>query len=450
MADQAIGELIQAQSIGPTDLFVLEQSNVAKSLKGQVLLNWLTDAADGHGGIQSIVKHSTSGLKDTYRITLADTTIFDFVVTNGRSITKIEPTKTDVLVDTHTITYNDGTTSTFTVTNGEKGDKGDTPHIWIRYASQKPTDSSPSFGLLPDDWMGQCVNYDATAPTDWEEYEWFKIKGEKGDIGNPATLVSQSVQYQESNSGTIMPSGNWQSSIPVVTQGNYLWTRIILAYNTGSPVVSYSVSRMGLDGSGSVSSVAGISPGPDGDVALTAENVGALPTTGGTMIGGINMNGQQLSGLNAPTSEDQAANKGYVDAVKTTAEGALQKSGGTMTGDIQMGGHQITGLAHPVADGDGANKAYVDEMVMTFPNVPVPVSAFVPDSTYQDYGYRAAVALTGVISSMIPEVVLSMADAIGGNFAPVVETYDGGVYIYAASPPESAVTIPTIICWRGA
>ena len=151
MADQAIGELIQAQSIGPTDLFVLEQSNVAKSLKGQVLLNWLTAAADGHGGIQSIEIQSTSGLEITYRITLADTTIFDFVVTNGRGITKIEPTKTVGLVVTYTITYNDGTTSTFTVTNGEKGDKGDTPHIWIRYASQKPTDSSPSFGLLPDE-----------------------------------------------------------------------------------------------------------------------------------------------------------------------------------------------------------------------------------------------------------------------------------------------------------
>lgn len=87
---------------------------------------------------------------------------------------------------------------------------------------------------------------------------------------------------------------------------------------------------------------------------------------------------------------------------------------------------------------------------LLFTDVTVPISGFVANPTYQDYGYRAAVGLDGVISSMIPEVVLSMEDAIGGNFAPVVETYNGGVYIYAASPPESAVTIPTIICWRGA
>ena len=79
----------------------------------------------------------------------------------------------------------------------------------------------------------------------------------------------------------------------------------------------------------------------------------------------------------------------------------------------------------------------------------VPVSAFVADSTYQDYPFRAAIALTGVLDTMIPEVVLGVADAIDGNFAPVAATYNGGVYLYAASAPESAITIPTIICWKG-
>lgn len=86
---------------------------------------------------------------------------------------------------------------------------------------------------------------------------------------------------------------------------------------------------------------------------------------------------------------------------------------------------------------------------LLFTNTGVPVSAFVADSTYQDYPFRAAIALTGVLDTMIPEVVLGVADAIGGNFAPVAATYNGGVYLYAASAPESAITIPTIICWKG-
>lgn len=86
---------------------------------------------------------------------------------------------------------------------------------------------------------------------------------------------------------------------------------------------------------------------------------------------------------------------------------------------------------------------------LLFTDTSIPVSAFVADSTYQDYPFRAAIALTGVLDTMIPEVVLGVADAIDGNFAPVAATYNGGVYLYAASVPESAITIPTIMCWKG-
>lgn len=83
MADKAVSELIAAERIGPGDMFVLEQDGTAKKLTGQVLLNWLFNAVDGHGGIKSIAKIKTVGLVDTYRITLADSTTFDFTVTNG-------------------------------------------------------------------------------------------------------------------------------------------------------------------------------------------------------------------------------------------------------------------------------------------------------------------------------------------------------------------------------
>ena len=91
----------------------------------------------------------------------------------------------------------------------------------------------------------------------------------------------------------------------------------------------------------------------------------------------------------------------------------------------------------------------VEMKKLAFSNVSVDASAFVADTTYEAYPFRAAVALDGVISSMIPEVIFGMADAISGNFAPVAETYSGGVYIYAVDVPENNTTIPTIICWRG-
>lgn len=79
----------------------------------------------------------------------------------------------------------------------------------------------------------------------------------------------------------------------------------------------------------------------------------------------------------------------------------------------------------------------------------VTVSAFSITNTYDGFPYRASVALNGVIASMVPEVVLGVEDAVSGNFAPVAETYNGGIYLYAAEIPASSITIPTVICWRG-
>ncbi len=95
--------------------------------------------------------------------------------------------------------------------------------------------------------------------------------------------------------------------------------------------------------------------------------------------------------------------------------------------------------------------AGVEIRKLQFNNTVVDVADFVENATYEEhgYGFRAAVALDGVMDSMIPEVNFGMADAVSGNFSPVAETYNGGVYIYASSEPEEAVTIPTIICWRG-
>ena len=77
-------------------------------------------------------------------------------------------------------------------------------------------------------------------------------------------------------------------------------------------------------------------------------------------------------------------------------------------------------------------------------NVSVATSAWVSDTTYTDYPYRASIPITGCTVNHIPEVVFSLADAISGTFSPVAETYAGGVYIYASEKPSAVITIPTI------
>lgn len=249
MADKQISDLVSATIIQPADLFVLEQNATAKKLTGQLLVTWLTNYADGHGGIQSIT-WETSG-------------------TSG-----------DGQLHTATIHYADATTSTFSVRDGYKGDKGDTWYFYIRYASDLPTSDS-DISTYPDNYIGVYYGTASTAPTRYTAYTWYKWKGEKGDTGNPCLIANQEIGYMQSASGTVVPEGSWQSTIPSVDAGYFLWTRVRLTYNDGTVTTAYSVSRNGIDGSGAVSSVNGISPEPNGNIALTASNI---PTSDSTSV----------------------------------------------------------------------------------------------------------------------------------------------------------------------
>ena len=70
-------------------------------------------------GITNVEKTATNVLVDTYTITFSEGNPFTYNVTNGKGIVKIEKTNTNVLTDTYTITWNDNTTTTYQVTNGK-------------------------------------------------------------------------------------------------------------------------------------------------------------------------------------------------------------------------------------------------------------------------------------------------------------------------------------------
>lgn len=77
-------------------------------------------------------------------------------------------------------------------------------------------------------------------------------------------------------------------------------------------------------------------------------------------------------------------------------------------------------------------------------NITVETSAWASDATYGDYPFRASIQIEGCSVNHIPEVTFSLADATSGIIAPIAETYDGGVYIYASEKPSAVITIPTI------
>jgi hypothetical protein len=127
MANKAISELPQALNVNNQDLFVLEQSGIAKKLTAETfiteqgIIDALAEALDGHGGITSVTLSSVSGRIRTYLITFTDETTTTFQVLDGTSIDRIVKTSTAGLTDTYTVFMTDGTTTFFTVTNGADG-----------------------------------------------------------------------------------------------------------------------------------------------------------------------------------------------------------------------------------------------------------------------------------------------------------------------------------------
>lgn len=75
----------------------------------------------------------------------------------------------------------------------------------------------------------------------------------------------------------------------------------------------------------------------------------------------------------------------------------------------------------------------------------VTANAWATDDTYIGYGYsyKCTIPISGFTSDMVAEVIFGCTEAVSGNYAPVCETYDGGVYIY--SKVNTAITIPTIL-----
>ena len=414
MANKTIGQLTEATSVQSADLFLLEQTGVAKKVTGQTLINDLAAALDGHGGIVSIAKTSTSGLVDTYTITMADGTTATFSVKNGANgtngtngtngadgfsptivsstisgghrltITDASGTRTvNVMDGTNGTNGNNGTNGvdgttfipsvsaegviswtndggksnppsvnihgengtngvdgvTFTPSvsaegviswtndggrvnppsvniKGAQGEQGDNWFVYIKWASVQPT-SDADMGDIPDAWMGVYGGASATAPTHYTDYQWYKIKGAKGDDGDPITAVVRT-------SGDGSPGTDDTYTVYV-----------------NSTAVGTFIVHNGTDGIGTVNSINGIgvSSGTN-NVVLKAADVGAaavplhLQATAASLPLTIN-NSAITATMRVIDCTFGAPSAISSDVTWTTADGSIVLSG-TMSGSTTV------------------------------------------------------------------------------------------------------------------
>ncbi|WP_332407183.1 hypothetical protein [Pseudolactococcus laudensis] len=116
------------------------------------------------------------------------------------------------------------------------------------------------------------------------------LKGDKGDPGNNGTngiagkdgtgIKTTTITYAVGTSGTTAPTSGWNSQVPIVPAGHYLWTKTVWDYTDKTSETGYSVARMGLKGDPGNNGTNGIA-GKDGK-GIKATAITYQASTNGT------------------------------------------------------------------------------------------------------------------------------------------------------------------------
>lgn len=156
---------------------------------------------------------------------------------------------------------------------GEPGENGvGVASSKIMYATANSSTTPPSSGwstTMPAVSKGQYLwTRTATAYSDGSSTTAYSLgyvsldgkDGEPGAPGSPGTpgtngvgISSQAVTYQSSTSGTTPPTGTWSASVPTLTKGQFLWTRVVQTLTDATTSTFYSVSYQGADGTNGTS-----------------------------------------------------------------------------------------------------------------------------------------------------------------------------------------------------
>ena len=174
-------------------------------------------------------------------------------------------------------------------------------------------------------------------------------------------------------------------------------------------------------------------------------------TSGKIANGAVNDSKIAAEKLSGASIQEKAIQNSHLNGKVIKAENVEDNSlTGNQIKDLSIQAGKIaSGAVQTAKIASGAvtrAKLASDVKVLPFTNKTVATSAWVSDTTYTDFPYRAAVVCESVTANHYASVVLSPMDALEGIFCPVAASYDGGVYIYASEIPEAALTIPTIVC----
>lgn len=119
-------------------------------------------------------------------------------------------------------------------------------------------------------YLGTYTDSNEEASGNPVDYDWAKVKGEDG-VG----LISTEIFYAGSTNGQTPPESGWQTTVPNVPQGQYMWMKAVWTYSDDSIKTAYSVGKIGANGNDGL-------PGKDG-VGITDTLIEYAVNTSGTV-----------------------------------------------------------------------------------------------------------------------------------------------------------------------
>jgi hypothetical protein len=215
---------------------------------------------------------------------------------------------------------NAGVTDVLSIYQSPQSINGSVKVEWIKL--EKAEVWTPNIDAFK--YVGFYTGELAEAPSDPTMYKWNKIKGEDG-VG----LESTEIFYVGSTNGQTPPESGWQTTVPNVPQGQYMWTKVVWTYSDNSIKTAYSVGKIGANGTNGNDGL----PGKDG-VGIDDTLIEYAVSTSGTVrpTSGWSTNtpsvpqGQYLWTRITWTYTDNTTEQGYIVA-RQGANGTNGKDG---------------------------------------------------------------------------------------------------------------------------
>ena len=156
----------------------------------------------------------------------------------------------------------------------------------------------------------------------------------------------------------------------------------------------------------------------------------------------------KVTGKGLSTNDYTTAEKTKLSGIETGANKTIVDSEYNLTSTNPVENKLITYSLNELNDSIRTLVGRVDNLeeyaqLQIQQNVEVTTSMFSEDTTYADlgYNYKGTIPISGITTSDVVNVTFNMAQAVSGNFAPISNTYNGGVYIYAKEMPTSTITV---------